>query len=110
MRRAQSELRNFEADLPKQMPQLHAMKDFRKLARNVIEHEVGLKRPLLARERTDEEEERLDNAIRQLQKEKPHMDLTTLLESRHTEGIRKKQHLKSYQTYKAYKFLKANLP
>ncbi len=90
LRKAQTELKNFEVELPKQLPSMQSMQDFRKLARNVIEDEMGLKRPLPQLDRTEEEELLLDNAIRQMQKDKPHIDFTPLLEARQTEGLRKK--------------------
>ena len=60
--------------------------------------------------RTEDEEKRLNQKIRELQEKYPHVDMTQLFDTERAEKARKVLHKKAYASYKAQEFLKAGLP
>ena len=57
-------------------------------------------------ERSQAEEEDLNDKIRLLQKANPDVDYTQLFDSERAETARKTQHKKAFASYKAFQFLK----
>lgn len=85
------------------------MKEYRELARNVIEDKKYNARTVEAYGRNASEEEALNERIRELQKQNPNMDLTQLFDTERAEQARKAQHKKAFASYKAFEFLKNGL-
>ena len=76
------------------------VKEFREMARTVIEGDKYKDRSWVPR--NEAEEEKLNEKIRQLQKEHPEIDYTQLFETERAEQVRKEQHKKAFASYKAY--------
>lgn len=76
LRESKKELRDFEANLDKELPSLNKLKEFRSMARDVIENKPGFTREDPSNKRTKAEEEALNEKIRALQKENPDIDYT----------------------------------
>lgn len=80
------------------------MKEFRKLARDFVENKPYDTRATYGR--TPEEEDKVNQMIRKMQKENPDIDYTALFDNDKLEGVRQNQHKKAYASYKAFQFLK----
>ena len=106
MRESRQELREFEQNMDKDLPSLKKIKDFRDLAREVIDDPSRPKVGALLDKRTTQEERDLDDKIRKMQRENPDLDLTQLFETERAEVARKAQHKKAFASYKAFQFLK----
>lgn len=76
MRESRKELRDFEANIDKDLPSMKKVKEFRDLAREVIDDSKKPKVGAINDQRTREENEILNEKIRKLQKENPHIDYT----------------------------------
>ena len=92
--------------MDKDLPSLKKIKDFRDLAREVIDDPSRPKVGALLDKRTSQEERDLDDKIRKMQRENPDLDLTQLFETERAEIARKAQHKKAFASYKAFQFLK----
>jgi hypothetical protein len=92
--------------MDKDLPSLKKIKDFRDLAREVIDDPSRPKVGALLDKRTTQEERDLDDKIRKMQRENPDLDLTQLFETERAEIARKAQHKKAFASYKAFQFLK----
>ena len=92
--------------MDKDLPSLKKIKDFRDLAREVIDDPSRPKVGALLDKRTTQEERDLDDKIRKMQRENPDLDLTQLFETERAEVARKAQHKKAFASYKAFQFLK----
>jgi len=92
--------------MDKDLPSLKKIKDFRDLAREVIDDPSRPKLGALLDKRTTQEERDLDDKIRKMQRENPDLDLTQLFETERAEIARKAQHKKAFASYKAFQFLK----
>ena len=92
--------------MDKDLPSLKKIKDFRGLAREVIDDPSRPKIGALVDKRTTSEEQDLDDKIRKMQREYPDIDLTQLFETERAELARKAQHKKAFASYKAFQFLK----
>lgn len=75
LREARKELRIFEQNIDKDLPSLKKLKDFRSLAREVVDNRETSKLGSLVG-RTSAEEDALNEKIRALQKENPDVDYT----------------------------------
>ena len=106
LRNSRKELREFEQNIDKDLPSLKKLKEFRELAREVIDNGDKPKYQTLQPKRTREEEEALNDKIRKLQKENPDIDYTQLFDTERAEQARKAQHKKAFASYKAFQFLK----
>jgi len=106
LRESRQELREFEQNMDKDLPSLKKIKDFRDLAREVIDDPSRPKVGALLDKRTTQEERDLDDKIRKMQRENPDLDLTQLFETERAEVARKAQHKKAFASYKAFQFLK----
>lgn len=106
MRESRQDLREFEQNMDKDLPSLKKIKDFRDLAREVIDDPSRPKVGALLDKRTTQEERDLDDKIRKMQRENPDLDLTQLFETERAEIARKAQHKKAFASYKAFQFLK----
>jgi len=106
LREARKELRQFEQDIDRELPSLKKLKEFRELARDVIDNGDKPKYQTFNPKRTQEEEEILNDKIRKLQKENPDIDYTQLFDTDRAEQARKAQHKKAFASYKAFQFLK----
>lgn len=105
LREARKDLRDFEQNMDKDLPSLKKLKEFRSLAREVLDNKESSKLGSLA-QRTTAEEEALNEKIRALQRENPDKDYTQLFETERAELARKAQHKKAFASYKAFQFLK----
>jgi hypothetical protein len=76
LREARKELRKFEQDIDRELPSLKKLKEFRELARDVIDNGDKPKYQTFNPKRTKEEEDILNDKIRKLQKENPDIDYT----------------------------------
>jgi len=103
LRESRKELRDFEQNIDKDLPSLKKLKEFRELAREVIDNS---EKPRLGVKRSQAEEDALNDKIRKLQKENPDIDYTQLFDSERAEAARKAQHKKAFASYKAFQFLK----
>ena len=92
--------------MDKDLPSLKKIKDFRDLAREVIDDPSRPKVGAILDKRTTKEERDLDDKIRKMQRENPDLDLTQLFETERAEIARKAQHKKAFASYKAFQFLK----
>jgi hypothetical protein len=92
--------------MDKDLPSLKKIKDFRDLAREVIDDPSRPKVGAILDKRTTQEERDLDDKIRKMQRENPDLDLTQLFETERAEIARKAQHKKAFASYKAFQFLK----
>lgn len=81
------------------------LKDFRSVARNALDDSTRYMAGSMI-ERSKDEEETLNQKIRELQKENPDVDYTQLFDTERAEGARKAQHKKAFASYKAFQFLK----
>jgi hypothetical protein len=106
LRESRQELREFEQNMDKDLPSLKKIKDFRDLAREVIDDPSRPKVGAILDKRTTQEEKDLDDKIRKMQRENPDLDLTQLFETERAEIARKAQHKKTFASYKAFQFLK----
>lgn len=77
------------------------LKEFRELARDTIDNSSRhkLRSPV---SRTKEEEENVNEKIRQLQRENPDIDYTQLFDTERAEIARKAQHKRAFASYKAF--------
>ena len=77
------------------------LKEFRELARDTINNSSRhkLRSPV---SRTKEEEENVNEKIRQLQRENPDIDYTQLFDTERAEIARKAQHKRAFASYKAF--------
>jgi hypothetical protein len=80
---------------------LKKLKEFRELARDTIDNSSRhkLHSPV---SRTREEEEIVNEKIRQLQRENPDIDYTQLFDTERAESARKAQHKRAFASYKAF--------
>jgi hypothetical protein len=80
---------------------LKKLKEFRELARDTIDNSSRhkLRSPV---SRTKEEEENVNEKIRQLQRENPDIDYTQLFDTERAEIARKAQHKRAFASYKAF--------
>jgi hypothetical protein len=76
LREARKELRQFEQDIDRELPSLKKLKEFRELARDVIDNGDKPKYQTFNPQRKKEEEDILNDKIRKLQKENPDIDYT----------------------------------
>jgi len=105
LREARRELKEFESDMT--MPNHFKLKEFRKLAKDVIEGGTLHKnRNASSEKRTEFEEERLRDKIAELEAKYPHVDLSQLLVSDKADDVKKAMHKQAFASYKAYEFLK----
>lgn len=88
------------------MPQSKKLKQFRDFSKNLIENESGFIRGSASSVRTQDEEDRLREKLRELQAKYPHVDLTQLYDTDRAESARKALHKKAFASFKAYEFLK----
>jgi hypothetical protein len=89
LRESRQELREFEQNMDKDLPSLNKIKDFRNLAREVIDDPARPKIGAIVDKRTSQEERDLDDKIRKMQRENPDLDLTQLFETERAEIARK---------------------
>jgi hypothetical protein len=75
------------------------------MARDMIEDRPSL-RTEKSTQRKAHEEEKLNDKIRQLQKENPNVDFTQLFDTDRAEKARRALHKKAFASYKAFYFLK----
>ena len=106
MRESREQLREFEQNMDKDLPSLKKIKEFKALAREVIDDPAKPKLGSLVDKRTSQEERDLDDKIRKMQRENPDLDLTQMFETERAEVARKAQHKKAFASYKAFQFLK----
>ncbi len=85
-------------------PSMKKLQQFRKLARDHVEDKPYDTRGYY--DRTAQEEEDVNEKLRQLQKENPDVDYTQLFDTERAEKVRKTQHKQAYASYKAFQFLK----
>ena len=86
------------------------LKEFRRQARNMFDEkrkDLGV-RP--EEQRTKEQEDEVNQRIRMLQKENPHIDYTQLFDSNEADKVRKSQHKMALDAYKVSQFLKFGIP
>ena len=81
------------------------LKDFREMAREVLENPKYIARGEYS-QRFEDEEERLNAKIREMQRKDPDTDYTELFETERAELARKAMHKKTLASYKAFEFLK----
>lgn len=106
LRESRKELRDFEQNIDKDLPSLKKLKEFRELAREVIDNNDKPKFGTNLPKRNQVEEDALNEKIRKLQKENPDIDYTQLFDTERAEAARKAQHKKAFASYKAFQFLK----
>jgi hypothetical protein len=82
------------------------LRELREQARDVIENKEFNTRRSATAKRTQKEEEVLNDRIRLLQKENPHIDYTQLFDTKRAEDARSQLHKKTFASYKAFQFLK----
>lgn len=77
LRKARQELKEFEADTESHLPSHYKLKEFRKLAKDVIEGGIDRKsRGPRRGNRTEFEEDKLAIKMTEFQKKYPHVDIT----------------------------------
>lgn len=106
LRESRKELRDFEKNIDQDLPSLKKLKEFRELAREVIDDPAQPKLGTILSKRSPQEEQVLNEKIRKLQKENPDIDYTQLFDSERAEQARRVQHKKAFASYKAFQFLK----
>jgi hypothetical protein len=102
MRESREQLRDFEQNMDKDLPSLKKIKEFKTLAREVIDDPSRPKLGAMNEKRTSQEERDLDDKIRKMQRENPDLDLTQMFETERSELARKAQHKKAFASYKAF--------
>lgn len=89
------------------MPSHFKLKEFRKLAKDVIEGGVdGKARGARRGNRSDMEHERLLQKVRELEKKYPHIDVTQLFMTDKADKAQQAIHKAAFASYKANEFLK----
>jgi len=107
LREARRELKEFENSDFAEMPSHFKLKEFRKLARDVIEGGVDHKaRSGRIDRRTTFEEERLREKVKDLEEKYPHVDFTQIFMGEKADAAQKALHKSAFASYKAYEFLK----
>ena len=109
LREAKSKLREFEGSIDKEMPRLERLKEFKSVAREILEDPKFRTRRHESLRRTKREQEELNRKMRAIQKKHPDLDITQLFESEKTERARREMHKRAFQSYKKFEFLKAGI-
>ena len=105
LREARLGLREFEANMDNDLPSLKKLKQFQTTARNSIDNSSRFMQGSL-NSRNAEQEETLNDKIRELQRQNPDIDYTQLFDTERAEAARKAQHKRAFASYKAFQFLK----
>jgi hypothetical protein len=107
VREARQKLREFEAEMDKELPSKKKLKAARQAIRSLVEDKAGLSRDHRSDyELTQLERDRMDANARKLEAINPGLDVTAMYGSDDTDEARKALHKKAYASYKAFQFLK----
>jgi hypothetical protein len=109
LREAKSKLREFEGSIDKEMPRIDRLKEFKSVAREILEDPKFRTRRHESLRRTKREQEELNRKMKAIQKKHPDLDITQLFESEKTERARREMHKRAFQSYKKFEFLKAGI-
>lgn len=96
LKESKKKLREFESNIDNEMPSLQRLKDFKKIAQELVENPNGRTRRHISSRRTKRETEELYQKLKALERENPDMDLTTLFESHKAEEIRRAMHRRAF--------------
>jgi hypothetical protein len=80
---------------------LKKLKEFRTVARDAIDKSERFSGASMI-QRTPEQEEALNEKIRELQRQNPNVDYTQLFDTERAETVRKAQHKQAFASYKAF--------
>lgn len=110
LREVRQELRDFEGDIESHLPKTKKLKALKKNLRNLIDTDKDFTRHHeITNTRTELEEDKFKEKIKDLEAKYPHVDFTTLFDTDRAEDARQALHKKAFASYKAYKFLKAGV-
>ena len=107
LREAKQRLRDFESNMEEELPSLKKLKDFRAIAKEMIENPKGKSRKLIRRSKRETEE--LHEKLKEFASANPGVDVTTLFESEKTEKLKREMHKRAFSSYKRFEFLKAGI-
>lgn len=89
-----------------QLPRQKKLKDAQNLVKDLIENEPRKTRRSKVSQRTRDEEDRLREKVKEMEKENPNADFTVIFSSDKAEQARREQHKRAFANYKAFQFLK----
>ena len=109
LREAKKSLREYERNIEEEMPSDRRLKEFKSIAQELIENPRGKTRRHGSSRRTQREQEELYEKIKAFQAENPGVDVSMLFESEQAERAKRLQHMKAFENYKNFEFLKAGI-
>ena len=109
LRSAKKELRAFEETMEKELPNMKKFNELRSILQEMIENPKGKTRRHASVKRTKREKEELKLKLKQFQSENPNISIDALFSTTENDILKKKSHMKAFQSFKEYEFLKSGI-